>query len=243
LRQFLPYENGAASPKTFWRVFELLDSQAFAACFAAWMNDLIGSVKGVAAADGKTMRGARQSGGGEKALHVVSAYAHEAGLVTGQRCVDGKSNEITVIPELLKSLAIEGATVTIGAMGTQKAIARAILDRKADYVLALKGNQSAICDDARLFLADRELAKTCDVFSTIDSGHGRIEERTCRATEDIAWLKERHPDWQGLRSIAAVSATRTDKKAERRPRKSASASLRCPAKLASFLRPRALIGA
>lgn len=215
LRQFLPYENGVASPKTFWRVFELLDCQAFAACFGGWMNDLIGSVKGVVAVDGKTMRGARQSGGDEKALHVVSAYAHETGLAIGQRCVDGKSNEITAIPELLKTLAIEGAIVTIDAMGTQKAIARAILDRKADYVLALKGNQSAICDDVRLFLADQELAKSCDVFTTLDSGHGRIEERTCRATQDIEWLRQRHPDWQGLRSIAAVEATRTNKKSKK----------------------------
>lgn len=210
LRQFLPYENGVASPKTFWRVFELLDAQAFAACFAAWMNDLVGAVKGVVAVDGKTMRGARQGAGGEKALHVLSAYAHETGLVIGQRCVDGKSNEITAIPELLKTLALEGAVVTIDAMGTQKAIAQAILNKKADYVLALKGNQSALCDDVRLFFADKEVA--CDVFATTDSGHGRIEERACRATEDIAWLKERHPDWQGLRSIAAVDSMRTDKK-------------------------------
>jgi DDE_Tnp_1-associated len=121
LRQFLPYENGVAS----WRVFELLDAQALAACFAAWMNDLVGAVKGVVAVDGKTMRGARQSAGGEKAQHVVSPYAHETGLVIGQRCVDGKSNEITAIPE--QTLALEGAVVTIGAMGTQKAIAQAIL--------------------------------------------------------------------------------------------------------------------
>lgn len=130
----------------------------------------------------------------------------------GQRCVDGKSNEITAIPQLLETLAIKGTIVTIDAMGTQKAIAQAILSKKADYVLALKGNQSAICNDVRLFLADQELAKTCDVFSTLDSGHGRIEERTRRATQDIAWLKGRHPDWQGLRGIAAVSSTRTDKK-------------------------------
>ena len=212
LVQFLPYENGIASAKTFWRIFELIDSQAFAACFAAWVDSLIGTVKGVVAIDGKTMRGARQGGGNEKALHVLSAYAHEAGLVIGQRCVDGKSNEIKAIPQLLETLTIEGTIVTIDAMGTQKAVAQAILNRKADYLLALKGNQSTLHDDVRVFFADQKLAETCDLFMTTDDGHGRVEERTCRATEDIAWLKERHPDWKGLRSIAAITSTRTDKK-------------------------------
>jgi predicted transposase YbfD/YdcC len=215
LRRFLPYEDGIASAKTFWRVFELLDSHAFAVCFAAWIEGLVGTVKGVVAIDGKTMRGARQGEGTEKALHVLSAYAHAAGLVIGQRCVDGKSNEITAIPQLLETLAIEGAIVTIDAMGTQKAVAQAILNRKADYVLALKGNQSALHDDVRLFFADQKLADVCDVFTTTDTGHGRIEERTCRVTEDIAWLKERHPDWQGLRGITAITSTRTEKKSRK----------------------------
>ena len=212
LRQFLPYEKGIPSAKTFWRVFEFLDSQSFATCFAAWIESLVKTVKGVEAIDGKTLRGAKQGEGQEKALHVLSAYAHEAGLVIGQRCVDSKSNEITAIPQLLETLAIEGAIVTIDAMGTQKAVAQAILNRKADYVLALKGNQSTLHDDVRLFFEDGKLAETCDTFATTDAGHGRIEERTCRATEDIAWLKERHPDWQGLCSIVAVTSMRTDKK-------------------------------
>jgi predicted transposase YbfD/YdcC len=213
LRQFLPYENGIASAKTFCRVFELLNSQAFAACFATWVESLTGPVKGVVAIDGKTMRGARQDNPTAKALHVLSAYAHEAGLVIGQRCVDGKSNEITALPHLVETLAIEeGTIVTIDAMGTQKAVAQAILNKNADYVLALKGNQSTLHDDVRLFFADNKLAALCDVYTATDFGHGRIEERTCRTTDDIAWLKERHPGWQGLHSIAALTSRRTDKK-------------------------------
>jgi predicted transposase YbfD/YdcC len=212
LRRFLPYKEGVASAKTFWRVFDVLDSQSFADRFAAWVAALMGPVKGVVAIDGKTIRGARQPTGSEKALHVLSAFACEASMVIGQRCVDGKSNEITAIPLLLETLALEGAIVTIDAMGTQKAIAQAILDKKADYLLALKGNQSSLHDDVKLFFADPELAQNCDHAATTDQGHGRIEERVCRVTDDIAWLKERHPDWPELRSIAAVISTRTDKK-------------------------------
>jgi predicted transposase YbfD/YdcC len=212
LRRFLPYEDGVASAKTFWRVFDCLDSQTFADRFAAWVAALMGPVKGVVAIDGKTMRGARQPGGSEKALHVLSAFAHEAGMVIGQRCVDGKSNEITAIPLLLETLALEGAVVTIDAIGTQKAVAQAILNKKADYLLALKGNQSFLHDDVKLFFADPDLAKNGDHSTTTDHGHGRIEERVCRVTDDVAWLKERHPDWPELRSIAAITSTRTDKK-------------------------------
>ncbi len=132
------------------------------------------------------MRGARQKDGHEKALHVLSAYAHEAGLVTGQRCVDGKSNEIPAIPQLLETLAIDGAIVTIDAMGTRDGRRAGHFEQKAGYILALKGNQGALHDDVRLFWADRKLAETCGMRVTTDSGHGRIEERTCRATEDIA---------------------------------------------------------
>jgi predicted transposase YbfD/YdcC len=165
LRRFLASENGAASPKTFWRVFELIGSQAFAACVAACIGSLAGTVKGIAA-------------------------------------LDGKSNEITDIPELLKSLAFEGAIITAGAMGPQKAIAQAISNEKADCVCALKGNQSGICEDVHLFLAGQESAKTCDACAATVTWHGRIEEHTSRAKQDIACLKERHPDWRGLRSIA-----------------------------------------
>jgi predicted transposase YbfD/YdcC len=212
LRQFLPYQNGIASAKTFWRIFELLDSQSFAARFAAWIETLTGPVKGVVAIDGKTIRGARQGGGQEKALHVLSAYAHAAGVVIGQRCVDGKSNEITAIPQLLETITIDKAIVTIDAMGTQKAVAQAILSKNADYILALKGNQSSLHDDVQVFFAGQKLVETCSIYKTTDAGHGRIEERICRAAEDIAWLKERHPDWRGLRSIAALTSFRTEKK-------------------------------
>ncbi len=154
------------------------------------------------------------SSDGTGALHVVSAYATEAGLVLGQRAVDGKSNEITpidtAIPELLNMLDLKGAIVSIDAMGTQKEIAERVVDKGADYVLALKGNQASLHEDAALFFADPALSANCGRTQETDAGHGRIEERLCRVV-DAGWLAERHPDWKALRSLAAVTARRIDK--------------------------------
>jgi len=210
LRKFLPYANGIASPDTFHRVFDLLDAKVFSECFSSWIASLIGHVEGVVAIDGKTIRGALQPEG--RALHVLSAYAHEAGLVLAQRVVDAKSNEIAAIPDLLEGLALSGAIVTIDAMGAQKEIAAAIVAKKADYVLALKGNQGNLYADVRLFFADPELAASCTFFETLDFGHGRIDERQCRVLSDTGWLKKRHPDWPELACVAAVTTRRTDKK-------------------------------
>ncbi len=153
-----------------------------------------------------------KDGGDGKAQHVLNAFAHENGLVLGQQPVDGKSNKITAITAFLERLALEGAIVTMDAMGAQKKVAARIVEKKADYILALKGNQGSPHEDGRLFLDDPEVSETCLVSSTLDAGHGRIEERTCRVTDDTAWPRERHPDWKGPRGIAAVTCARTDKK-------------------------------
>jgi predicted transposase YbfD/YdcC len=191
-----------------------LDTQALQRGFAAWAASLRAEAREVIAVDGKTLRGSKTSPDGRGALHVVSAYATEAGLVLAQQAVDGKSNEITAIPELLDMLNLKGAIVSIDAMGTQKEIARRIADKGADYVLALKGNQTSLREDAALFFADAVCATDCAVSAETDAGHGRIEERSCRAAE-ARWLAERHPDWKGLRSLAAVTAKRIDKKTGR----------------------------
>lgn len=212
LREYLAYEQGIATAKTFWRVFEMIDTDAFSACLTSWVNRLVGQVSGVVAIDGKTIRGARKFDGIDRALHVLSAYAHEAGMVLAQARVDEKSNEISAIPFLLQTLSIEGCVVTIDAMGTQTAIAEAIIAKSADYVLALKGNQGTLKDDVAIFFADEFLTKTCDEHTTTELGHGRIEVRTVRVSTDIAWLKARHEDWKNLSSIVAITSERTDKK-------------------------------
>ena len=214
LRGFLPFASGIPTAQTLRKVFRLLDAQALQRGFAAWAASLRAEAREVIAVDGKTLRGSKTSPDGKGALHLVSAYATEAGLVLAQRAVDGKSNEITAIPELLDMLTLKGAIVSIDAMGTQKEIARRIVDKGADYVLALKGNQTSLHEDAALFFADPVCAADCAVSAETDAGHGRIEQRSCRAAE-AKWLVERHPDWIGLRSIAAVTARRIDKKSGR----------------------------
>lgn len=214
LRGFLPFSNGIPTAQTLRKVFRLLDTQALQRGFAAWAASLRAEAREVIAVDGKTLRGSKTSPDGKGALHVVSAYATEAGLVLAQRAVDGKSNEIMAIPELLDMLNLKGAIVTIDAMGTQKEIARRIVDKGADYVLALKGNQTSLHEDGALFFVDPVLAAGCAADADTDAGHGRVEERSCRVAE-AKWLAERHPGWEGLRSIAAVTARRIDKKTGR----------------------------
>jgi predicted transposase YbfD/YdcC len=211
LKRFLPYENGVAPEQTMRRCFAHLDSSGFQERFMAWVAGLIGKLRGVIAIDGKTLRRTKDRSKGKKALHLLSAFAHEAGLVIAQQAVDQKSNEITAIPVLLEKLCIQGCVVTIDAMGTQKAIAAKIRESGADYVLALKGNQSTLEEDVRRFFDDPALAALCASLTTTDFGHGRIEERRCIVTEDIDWLRKMHPGWTDLRSIAAIISTRTDK--------------------------------
>jgi len=187
LRQFLPYASGIASDKTFRLVFSRIDHKAFAAMFAAWAAQW--SRGGVIAIDAKTLRGTGESGKARSALHVLNAVAHDSGMILGHRPVDGKGNEITAIPEFLESLAVDGAIVTIDAMGTQKHIAATIIKPKADYVLALKGNQNSLHDDVRRFFDEPILAAGCAAFPTTDAGHGRIEERVCRVTDNIGGCK------------------------------------------------------
>jgi predicted transposase YbfD/YdcC len=211
LKRFLPFEHAIAPAQTLRRTLARLDPRALEEAFVLWTASLARRISGVVAIDGKTVRGSRRDADGKGALHLVSAWAHEAGLILAQRAVDGKSNEITAIPELLDVIEIEGAIVTIDAMGTQKAIAARIVAKRADYVLALKGNQGTLQEDAALFFADPVLAVDCPCHEETDSGHGRIEERTIRAA-NAAWLAERHPEWKGLASIVSVTVRRTIKK-------------------------------
>jgi len=212
LRRFLPFEHGVPQAQTFRKIFRLLDPRHLEEAFSSWVDSLRAHVGGGVAIDGKTLRGSKQAADGSGALHVVSAYAHEAGLVIGQRAVDAKSNEITAIPELLDALVLNGAIVTIDAIGAQKRIAARIIEKEADYLLALKANQGALHDDVEDFFADPALLTDCPNHLDTCAGHGRVEERLCHVAEAGSWLAERHPEWLGLASIARLTTTRTDKK-------------------------------
>lgn len=212
LRRFLPFAHGIAPAQTLKRMLARLDPRQLETALAAWVKSLAGRIRGVIAIDGKTVRGSKQEADGTGALHLVQAWAHEAGLMLAQRAVDAKSNEITAIPELLGMLALEGTTVTIDAMGTQKEIAKKIAAGRADYVLALKGNQDTLAKDVALFFDDPALAADWSCHTDEPHiGHGRIEERTIRAA-DATWLAELHPDWKNLASILAITSRRTIKK-------------------------------
>ena len=179
LKKYLQLSNGVPSHDTINRVLSLLEPKALEDAFIQWHHQLKGYVKdNVIAIDGKTMKASHQSSKGLKALHVLSAYSCANGLSLGQMKVDGKTNEITVIPELLKQLAIEDAIITIDAMGCQKDIATAIVKKNADYILAVKGNQKELYQPIKdVFpIADELGAKYYN--HEINGDHGRIENRS-----------------------------------------------------------------
>jgi predicted transposase YbfD/YdcC len=192
-------------------ILATLDAEAFQQCFVSWVAAVTGQPAEVVAIDGKTSRRTVDKKGARAPLHMVSAFAARQRLVLGQRAVGEKSNEIVAIPRLLDMLAIEGAIVTIDAMGCQRAIAAKILDKKADYVLALKGNQTSLHDDVALFVAEQKANGFKEIptsrHRTVDGDHGRIETRTTTVIEDIDWLKERHP-WPGLKTVVVVDSVR-----------------------------------
>jgi predicted transposase YbfD/YdcC len=211
LRRFRPFRDGTPSHDHLGDIFASLDAEAFQRCFVAWVAALTGTSAEVIAIDGKTLRRSYQKKGAKAPIHMVSAFAARQRLVLGQVKVADKSNEIVAIPALLEMMAIEGAIVTIDAMGCQRNIAEKILDKKADYVLALKGNQSTLREDVEVFAAEQKANGFKDTevsrHQTVDGDHGRIETRTYTAIHDVAWLQERH-DWPGLRSVVMVESTR-----------------------------------
>jgi DDE_Tnp_1-associated/Transposase DDE domain len=151
-KEYFEFANAIASKNTFCRVFAALDPGVFQGCFMQWAQGLEGALSGVVAIDGKTLRGSFDTGSGQSAIHMVSAFAAGSKLVLGQQKMDAKSNEITAIPAVLDMLDIKGQSVTIDAMGCQKEIAQKIVDKGAHYVLALKGNQGTLNTDVRALL-------------------------------------------------------------------------------------------
>jgi DDE_Tnp_1-associated/Transposase DDE domain len=179
LRRFRSFANGTPSHDQLGIILAKLDPIAFQRCFVAWTAALTKTAAEVIAIDGKTVRRSYQKKGAEEPIHVVSAFAARQRMVLGQTKVGDKSNEIVAIPALLELLALEGAVVTIDAMGCQREIAQKIIDKKADYLLALKGNQGTLRDDVELFAHEQKAVafKNTSVSqdTTVDGDHGRID--------------------------------------------------------------------
>jgi predicted transposase YbfD/YdcC len=213
--QGLPLPNGIPSHDTFGDVFGRLQPAQFETSFLRWVQAVMGASGGkVVAIDGKTLRRSHDRRLGKSAIHMVSAWASANHLLLGQVKVDEKSNEITAIPALLTMLELGGAIVTIDAMGTQTAIARAIVDQGADYVLAVKENQGHLHADVVATFQEAEARQFEHVphtyAKTTNKGHGRIEIRECWVIERPDYLEAlRTADaWSELRSLIMVKAER-----------------------------------
>ena len=209
LRRFRPFREGTPSHDHLGDILATLDPEAFQRCFVAWAAALIGVPEGVVAVDGKTSR--RSKSKTDLPIHMVSAFSARQRLVLGQVKVAEKANEIVAIPKLLDMLDIDGAVVTIDAMGCQRDIAQKIKDKKADYIFALKGNQGTLRDDVEFFAAEQKAKgfkdTTVTSHQTVDGDHGRIETRNITVIHDIDWLQARH-NWPGLNAVVVVESTR-----------------------------------
>jgi predicted transposase YbfD/YdcC len=211
LRKFLELPNGIPSHDTFRAVFGSLDPARFLDAFVRWVAGVRAKVAGeVVALDGKALRGTKGEPG--EVLTVVGAWAAGQGISLGQLQVEGKSNEITAVPLLLDLLDIRDCTVTTDAMGCQKEIAAKCVEKGADYVLALKGNQGNLHGQASLFLEGMIADGMEPGFTSEDLGRGRRERRRCWAWGgDLGEWLEGEGDWEGLQSVAALELRREEK--------------------------------
>lgn len=208
LKSFLRLRHGAPKHDTYNRVFQALDAEKFGDCLTRWTQSVRAVLGGeVVALDGKSVRRALNQG--EDFRVIVSAWATESGLLLGQRKVRDKSNEITAVPELLRSLELAGCIVTADALHCQKNIAKEIIEADAHYVLALKGNQGTAYTEIKAFLDEAiERQDASLVFKeTIEKGHGRLETRRYWQSEKIGWFAD-CGKWEGLRSVGVVEGRR-----------------------------------
>ena len=207
---FLTLPGGIPSHDTFNRVFSLILPEEFSKCFIAWTKSLAQKIEGVVAIDGKTLRSSFDSASQTSALHMVSAWSAENELVLGQIRTAAKSNEITAIPQLIAMLDLEGATVTIDAMGCQKGIAQSILNAGADYILALKGNQGNTLGNVKSIWEEIEKNVSHRAFytqyETTDKDHGRIETRKVYSI-NVTGMEE-FKEWPGLKSVTKIVSSR-----------------------------------
>jgi len=205
LRGFLALPQGSPSPDTLSDVRGRLQPQAFTDAFQRWVQAALPSLFGEQVClDGKTRCGSREA---ERAVHLMSAFATQARWVLAQQAVPDKANEITAIPDLWAMLELNGAGVSIDAMGCQKTMAHQIVEAGADSVLSLKDHHPTLHEAVRVYL-DAEIAKRrLPVYETVEKDHGRIESRRYAVGEALDWLPQK-PEWAGLSAVGRVESIR-----------------------------------
>ncbi|MEG0237814.1 ISAs1 family transposase, partial [Cetobacterium sp.] len=212
LEKYFELKNGIPSHDTFQRVMGMIDPKVIQQLQIQWneyLNTKDGEgIKRILNIDGKTMRGSRTKD--KNPLHVVSAWCDEEGFCLGQTTVKEKQNEIVAIPELLDTLNIKGMVVTIDAMGTQVDIAKKIVSKKADYVLAVKGNQGTLHQDLIDYFKEEKFLNDIKINGnykkTTEKSHGQIETREYYQTSDIAWIDNKSR-WKNIKTIGIVEKT------------------------------------
>jgi len=205
LKQFLELNNGIPSHDTINRVFQILNPHRFERCFIAWAQGLQedGTMERMIAIDGKTVRGSKYSFHHRSPLHSVHAWSVGNGICLGQMACGEKTNEITVIPQILDLLNMKGSIITIDAMGTQTAIARKIIENEGEYILAVKGNQGSLEEEIHATCTRSvPVSDTCEV----EKGHGRIETRRCEVFEKGLIVDESR--WEHLSTVIKITSTR-----------------------------------
>ena len=207
LRKYFPYKNGIPSHDTLGAIFSAIDNELFGKCFADWVSRLASICHGeIIAIDGKRLRGSYDTSTSKAAIHMVSAYAVEAGVCFAGVTTDKKSNEITAIPKLLNMLALKGCVVTIDAMGCQTKIVEEIIEKEADYVIAVKENQKELSEQVKKMF---ELYDGQSEEQT-DAGHGRVEKRKCTVVEDLKFFDVKD-QWKGIKSVLKIETERFTK--------------------------------
>lgn len=213
LKEYFVLPNGIPSHDTFSRVFSAINPSAFQECFFSWLKMIIDIFpENVIAIDGKSIRASKRVRKGLKALHIVNAWSCSNGISLGQIKVDDKTNEITAIPEILKKLCIEGAIITIDAMGCQKEIAEQVIEQRGDYILRVKSNQGTLHNamEATFEQAQNLKYNAMTYYTSQDEAnndHGRIESRKCIVLP-LMYLMTMKLKWKGLKSLILVISER-----------------------------------
>lgn len=227
-KRFFPNFVKPPSHDTFCRFFSVLNPEIFESYFRQWIRDIMGDLKttGVIAIDGKTISKASETeeeklekknnpnSMRKSKLHIVSAFSHEYGISLGQLKTEEKSNEITAIPELIKSLDVNGCIITTDALGCQKEIAKTIIENNADYLFVVKDNHKHLKNWLEEMLESNSFhprSRRDSSFSMQEEGHGRIEKRECFATHDPMYLGKFKDDWQNIQTVARIINNRTIK--------------------------------